>query len=208
MKFQCSKRGATSATFTSSIAALSVFGLALAACSVDANKHPSTTAKLDAHHVHDHGDGAHSHDPTHAKNAAPIALKEAVGVTSEPGEVSQLSVVISEGYDAGEMTLEARASDGLELESAGMSSRRALADQGAHDWQVRYSAETAGLYYIHITAYVVTDGQPSQARAFSVPIQVGDVASPKLDLHATKLDPDTGEAMVVMELEETISRED
>lgn len=167
------------------------------------------------------GGCAQGGDSEAAATAAPDAPAEALHATVKPGagvafshdyegpiragERGSIGLTISEAYDSGILKLEVITDDGLDVFGSSVSKTLQMSGGETHNWRISFGAVKDGVQYLRIRAVAEPDGAPAAARSYAVRIDVGDTsaASEKSSGIPVTTTAD-GEAVIVMEAEETI----
>ncbi|MEL7482120.1 MAG: hypothetical protein AAGJ29_11220, partial [Pseudomonadota bacterium] len=143
------------------------------------------------------------------KSGAAVSLKADLREPLVPGDSGAFEVTVREGYREGSLTLTARAGDGLSLLTTGDTATFDTSNGDTHAWTIYFDTETAGRYYIYVSAIAETPGGRS-TREFALPVQVGKASdvTPKSSSVDVVEDAATGERLVMMQAEETIRAAD
>lgn len=131
------------------------------------------------------------------KPHAPIELKFTLPKSITVGETMSLDVAVEAGQDADDLLVTLRTDDGLLL----LNNQQQFAFGQQHtgqksDIRVVVIPEKEGLYYIHLSARLVT-GADQQSRSFVIPVKVGNVDIQKSLKPASVLQQEEGEAGII-----------
>ncbi|WOR13713.1 hypothetical protein RYZ27_08020 [Hyphomonas sp. FCG-A18] len=138
------------------------------------------------------------------KPGAGIALDYELAGPVAAGENGSVTLTLTELYLEGSLIVEARGDDGLEVFGSEASSRFDLASADTHTMRVEYRAETDGVYYIGLMATVTTADGQQETRAHSVRVDIGDWQAAEAKAEKPQVEvSESGEAMVILEAEET-----
>ncbi len=149
------------------------------------------------------GAAATAHPAPTIKPGAAVSFSHALRAPVEPNGAGVIELTINEEYETGAIQLVAT-SDGLDLATASRSTTISMDGASQHRWDVYFDAPAGGVYYIDFAA-TVEDAGGSATRSYSVAVQVGDQAAfAKPQADDVALDA-AGNAVVIMEAEETIS---
>ncbi len=128
-------------------------------------------------------------------------LQDKVG----PGQNGSVDLRVSEGYEAGTLTVETSGTEGLNVFGSQVTQSFSMDAGDTHDWSVSYSADTDGVYYLNVTATADSGDGLVMSRAYAVRIEVGDMALAKPAAKNGELEmSEDGVPEIVMEAEETI----
>ncbi|MEM1087640.1 MAG: hypothetical protein AAGH90_07920 [Pseudomonadota bacterium] len=139
------------------------------------------------------------------KQGADIVIESSVAGSAAAGENGTATLSVIEPYSGGTLTLVATGSEGLNVFGAETTAQMDMSQGGPHSVRLDYSADTDGVYYINIvTTASLPDGSEDN-RAHAVRVEIGDWESvvEKQKSAQVELSAD-GEAVVIMEAEETI----
>lgn len=149
--------------------------------------------------AHDEREGAHATQKPGAAIAFTHRLRDAVA----PGGAGIVETTISELYSDGVIKISAM-SQSLDLAEASASTQFSASGRDDHRWDIFFDAPDApGVYYIDLSAWIVSEDGASMMRAYSIPVQVGDEASTASKPAPTMQRDASGEPVVVMSAEET-----
>lgn len=142
---------------------------------------------------------------TTIKPGAGVIVDATTTDTLQAGENGATFVSIFEPYSEGTLLLTSTGSEGLSVFGAETTAQIDMSLEGPHEVRLDYSADIDGVYYINMVATTIFIDGREDSRAHAIRVEVGDwqntsEASRSSD---TEVSPD-GEAMVVMDAEETI----
>jgi len=180
MKYSRSSRIAAGTAATVALAvALAGCGKGEEEAAATVTPQPSTTQAPDAAAappaVESPGDENMANAVVTGKTAAAVDLKYDVPVKPAVGEPFELELAFLPRLAADSLEVEVTGIPGLTLVSGGNSRFEAVAAGDRHVMRVLVRADAPGLYYVGVAAKMVTKVQ-SDARTFSVPVAVGNVA--------------------------------
>ncbi|MFC4292919.1 hypothetical protein ACFOWX_10895 [Sphingorhabdus arenilitoris] len=92
--------------------------------------------------------------------------------TLQPGGSYSTTVKIVHGYTGGTLSLTANADDGLTL--GARQTAMQLAKGSAASWTIPFKTSANGVYYINMVGTVTKADGASEARAYSIRVEVGD----------------------------------
>ncbi|MEM1390868.1 MAG: hypothetical protein AAGG45_07285 [Pseudomonadota bacterium] len=142
---------------------------------------------------------------TTIKPGAGVIVDATTTDTLQAGENGATFVSIFEPYSEGTLLLTSTGSEGLSVFGAETTAQIDMSLEGPHEVRLDYSADIDGVYYINMVATTIFIDGREDSRAHAIRVEVGDwqntsEASRSSD---TEVSPD-GEAMVIMDAEETI----
>ncbi|MEL7041421.1 MAG: hypothetical protein AAGL90_07845 [Pseudomonadota bacterium] len=142
------------------------------------------------------------------KPGASVSFRHDPPVAVNAGENGAVTLHVSEGYPHGTMTLKAIGDRGLEVFGSTVTQRVDMAGATTHAWQVNYSADADGVYYLGVVATVDLGDELSQSRAHTVRLQIGDwqPAQAKAEAERSVERLSDGAPAIIMNAEETIER--
>ena len=138
------------------------------------------------------------------KPGAAVEIAHTQRAAVGPGDRGTIDLTITESYSSGLLTLEIRGDDGISVSGASVSQTFQMADQSSHKWSVNFGAEVEGIQYLRIRATATPEDGPESGRSFAIRVDVGDItkAASRKTTEAT-ITP-SGEAVIIMEAQETI----
>ena len=120
-------------------------------------------------------------------------------------ETGTVSLTITETYDEGTLLLEASAQGGLEIFPASSTAQFPMNGADAHVWDIFYTPQQEGVFYIDVMARGESASNLLGARTYAIRIDVGNqAAAQKPDDGRTVEMSEDGKPLIIMEAEETI----
>ncbi|NJM51810.1 MAG: hypothetical protein HC843_13870 [Sphingomonadales bacterium] len=95
----------------------------------------------------------------------------------QPGGNYSAALTIKHGYSGGTLSLSANADEGIIL--GVRQSAVQLTKSGAVNWNIPFKTNANGVYYINIIGTVTKADGSTEARAYSIPVEVGDQSGQK-----------------------------
>ncbi|MEO0607993.1 MAG: hypothetical protein AAFY82_07160 [Pseudomonadota bacterium] len=142
---------------------------------------------------------------TRKPGAAVTFSNEEIAVI-DAGQTGSVTLTVNEGYPDGDLRLSASSDPGLSVFGIDREKLVNMADGHSHRWILNYSAETDGVYYIHVFATADRGPGASVSRASAVRVNIGDWQAAKALAEPTsnKTVLANDEPAIIMEAEETI----
>jgi hypothetical protein len=110
------------------------------------------------------------------KTAAPVDLKYDVLAKPQVGQPFEIELALSPRLAADALEIEVTGIPGLAIVSGGVAKFEGVSSGDRHVARVLVRADAAGIYYANVVARMITQSR-SEARTFSVPVVVGNVAA-------------------------------
>lgn len=118
------------------------------------------------------------------------------------GEAATFKLSLNEAYKAGDLTVNLTADGDLVLFPTSTQARFDMGEDGPHEMNISFTANSNGRYYINVEALAVNPSGQSRPRIFSIPVQVGAVAVQKPNADMKTME--NGEDLIEMEAQEEI----
>jgi ABC-type transport system substrate-binding protein len=134
------------------------------------------------------------------KSSAPVDLKYDVLAKPAVGQPFELELAFVPRLPADKLEVEVTGIEGLTVVGDGRYVFGPVEAGGVYTAKVLAQADASGLYYFGVSAQMITPVQ-TEARAFSVPVVVGEVAATEKD--APEVDA-TGQAVQPMPAQESV----
>jgi hypothetical protein len=109
------------------------------------------------------------------KTSAPVDLKYDVLAKPEVGQPFEIELAFLPRLATDTLEVEVTGIPGLVVVSGGKARFDGVAAGSRHVARVTVQADTAGIYYVNVVARMITQVQ-TEARTFSVPVVVGNIA--------------------------------
>lgn len=110
------------------------------------------------------------------KTAAPVDLKYDVLAKPQVGQPFEIELALLPRLAADALEVEVTGIPGLAIVSGSVAKFEGVSSGDRHVAKVLVQADAAGLYYATVVARMITQSR-SEARTFSVPVVVGNVAA-------------------------------
>lgn len=110
------------------------------------------------------------------KTAAPVDLKYDVLAKPQVGQPFEIELALLPRLAADALEIEVTGIPGLAIVSGGVAKFEGVSSGDRHVARVLVQADAAGIYYANVVARMITQSR-SEARTFSVPVVVGNVAA-------------------------------
>jgi len=110
------------------------------------------------------------------KTAAPVDLKYDVLAKPQVGQPFEIELALLPRLAADALEVEVTGIPGLVIVSGGVAKFEGVSSGDRHVARVLVQADAAGIYYANVVARMITQSR-SEARTFSVPVVVGNVAA-------------------------------
>jgi len=110
------------------------------------------------------------------KTAAPVDLKYDVLAKPQVGQPFEIELALLPRLAADALEVEVTGIPGLAIVSGGVAKFEGVSSGDRHVVRVLVQADAAGIYYANVVARMITQSR-SEARTFSVPVVVGNVAA-------------------------------
>ncbi len=167
-------------------------GLGLAACG---DPSPVEAAKLA------HGTALNGYQKPGAQVRISGELREALN----PGDAGAMEITVREAYETGRLTLRATTCEGMSILTTNDATSFDMAGTDTHAWTVYFETGEEGRFYVNILADVETGfDASSRAAAFAVTVGKPAPGGPALSKGMELGTDESGEAVIMMQAEETI----
>jgi len=110
------------------------------------------------------------------KTAAPVDLKYDVLAKPQVGQPFEIELALLPRLAADALEVEVTGIPGLAIVSGGAARFEGVSSGDRHVARVLVQADAAGIYYANVVARMISQSR-SEARTFSVPVVVGNVAA-------------------------------
>jgi len=110
------------------------------------------------------------------KTAAPVDLKYDLLAKPLVGQPFEIELALLPRLAADALEVEVTGIPGLTIVSGGVAKFEGVSSGDRHVARVQVRADAAGIYYANVVARMITQSR-SEARTFSVPVVVGNVAA-------------------------------
>ena len=141
----------------------------------------------------------------YGKPHAPVEMTFIQSVKPKVGVTIRYEILLTPGVDANDMQVSVSADEGLSLLE--YPQQLQLGVQKKDQQQavvVTCQPQREGLFYINISATVITDGK-RQSRSFAIPVNVGDVDAAKhLKASGVVVEDAAGERIISMPAQQTL----
>ena len=141
----------------------------------------------------------------YAKPHAPVEMTFSTSTKPKVGATLRYEILLTVGIDADDMQVSVSADEGLSLLE--YPQQLQLGVQKKDQQQavvVTCQPQREGLFYINISATVITDGK-RQSRSFAIPVNVGDVDAAKhLKASGVVVEDAAGERIISMPAQQTL----
>ncbi|MEM7494151.1 MAG: hypothetical protein AAF296_12275 [Pseudomonadota bacterium] len=142
---------------------------------------------------------------TTIKPGAGVIVDATVPATLEVGESATVIVSVSEAFSEGTLVITSSGSEGLTIFGAETTARLDMGLEGPHQVRLDYTADAAGVYYLNIVATTISADGNEDSRAHAIRVEIGDwETAAKVSQNAVMEVSPQGDAMIIMEAEETI----
>jgi len=197
------------------IAALPLFSLSLAlSTGCSAKPSPDKQSQVKTSQVQSHVKSGHNHSQASKTSAPQRYMKPGAAISYShnlpkdiaPGQTVVFQLTLDESYPSGAMNVEITSEGDIQIFP---TSSRAQFDMSAgreHVMDVSVTVNSNGRHYINVGAMADTGNGQAMPRIFSIPVQSGPVKS--MQPNSKMMTTPTGENIIVMEAQETISVDD
>lgn len=142
------------------------------------------------------------------KPSASLSISHKLRSSVAAGETGVVEIRVADRYDSGRLTLSASSDDGLDISLNSRSTSMDLASVGPQVWDIYFTAPADGVYHLTVLAVVAENGETAAARSVTFAVPVGDApAAKKKASDAQTTATPSGERLILMEAEETISND-
>lgn len=134
------------------------------------------------------------------KPGADVALVDTSPIKLVPGQTSSVDIDLAVAKNVGELKVDIRADDGLEILSQPKQLEFKLVPYGRYKLPLQLLAQTPGRFYIHIQAQLTQSGQ-TLGRSLTVAVHVGEPIQQQKMAHSSSA---ANDAVISLPAQETI----
>lgn len=137
---------------------------------------------------------------SYLKPGAAVTYSHNLKSQLDVGETATFKLTLDEPYKAGQLSIKLTPDGDLSLFPTSTQARFDMSEDGPHEMNISFTANSYGRYYINVEAVAVNSSGQSRPRIFSIPVQVGaaQARKPNSDMKVYS----DGEAMVnIIEME-------
>jgi len=118
------------------------------------------------------------------------------------GETVTFTLTLDESYNAGNLTVNLGVDGAITLFPTSGQTSFDMASGASHDMDISFTANSNGRHYINVQAQAIDGSGDSKPRIFSIPVQVGQQITQKINPNMKTMD--SGQNVIEMEAEEEI----